>query len=190
MASIGDILDEFFSPFSSEKLWVMPENDDYTNRVRAWDPVIQAVARIKNNVATFCDVWATTYMSDAAWTPGKTDSPKPGAYRDFSPSPKGTDPETCKSAFIVYVATKAARMLPGRRGSKHFPYFAAQSLQLRIEDSPDVGICLEKLVAVRGEARPPAALHVHKRRAQRARAGAQQAPGVAVGKARRMRRFA
>ncbi len=114
MASIGDILDEFFSPFSSEKLWVMPENDDYTNRVRAWDPVIQAVARIKNNVATFCDVWATTYMSDAAWTPGKTDSPKPGAYRDFSPSPKGTDPETCKSAFIVYVATKAARMLPGQ----------------------------------------------------------------------------
>jgi hypothetical protein len=109
MASIGDILDEFFSPFSSEQLWVMPENDDYTARARKWEPVIQAVARTKNNLATFSSTWATTYMSDASWKPGKTDSPKPGAYRDFSAHPKGTDPDTCKSAFVVYVSSKAAK---------------------------------------------------------------------------------
>jgi hypothetical protein len=114
MATIGDILDEFFSPFSSEKLWVMPENDNYTQIVRKWDPVIKSVDRAKNNLASFCTTWATSYVSAASWKPTMTDSPKHGAYRDFVPSPPGTEPETCKSAFIVYVSSKAAKtVIPG-----------------------------------------------------------------------------
>lgn len=113
MASIGDILDAFFSPFSSEKLWVMPEADEYTQRVRKWNPVIQAVGRIKSNLGTFPTTWNAAYKSDASWKPTMTDSPKPGADREFVPSPPGTDPETCKSAFVVYVTSKAAKsMLP------------------------------------------------------------------------------
>lgn len=43
-----------------------------------------------------------------------TDAPKPGAYRDFVPSPPGTDPQTCQNAFVVYVGSKAADVvLPG-----------------------------------------------------------------------------
>jgi Na+-transporting NADH:ubiquinone oxidoreductase subunit NqrB len=111
MASIGDILDEFFSPLSSEKLWVMGESDGYTQRVRQWNPVIQAVNRTKNSLASQCNTWQTSFKSDASWKPGKTDSPKPGAFREFVPSPPGTDPETCKSAFILYVTSKAAKSL-------------------------------------------------------------------------------
>jgi hypothetical protein len=39
-----------------------------------------------------------------------TDSPKPGAFRDFVPSPPGTDPPTCEKAFIIYATTM---VLPG-----------------------------------------------------------------------------
>ncbi len=42
MTTVGEILDEFFSPFSSEKLWIMPESDGYTALVRKWQPVIDA----------------------------------------------------------------------------------------------------------------------------------------------------
>ena len=106
MASVGDILDEFFSPFSSERLWVMPEYDEYTLRVRNWDPVKEAVSATKINLATHCAIWSGSYTSNPSWKPGKTDAPKPGAYRESVQSPPGTDPETCKSAFIVYVAGK------------------------------------------------------------------------------------
>jgi hypothetical protein len=114
MASIGDILDEFFSPFSSQKIWVMPEGEDYTKRVRKWGPVTQAVSRIKSNLGTFPTIWNAAYKSDASWKPTMTDTPKPGAHREFVASPPGTDPETCKSAFVVYVTSKAGKsIIPG-----------------------------------------------------------------------------
>jgi hypothetical protein len=114
MASIGDILDEFFSPFSSQKIWVMPEGKDYTKRVRKWGPVTQAVSRIKSNLGTFATIWNAAYKSDASWKPTMTDTPKPGAHREFVASPPGTDPETCKSAFVVYVTSKAGKsIIPG-----------------------------------------------------------------------------
>jgi hypothetical protein len=109
---IGDILDEFFSPFSREKLWVMPESDNYTRLVRAWQPVIGAVGRTKANLAANCARWQSSYRTNAAWQPTKTDAAKPGAYREFVASPPGTDPETCKSAFVIYVTSKAARSVP------------------------------------------------------------------------------
>ncbi|MGL5009039.1 MAG: hypothetical protein ACRC6I_04105 [Paracoccaceae bacterium] len=112
MTQIGEILDEFFSPFSSENLWVMDEGDNYTQRVLKWGPVQGAVGNIKANIAAQCDVWKTSFVTAASWKPTMTDSPKPGAFREFVPSPPGTDPETCKSAFIVYVTTKAAKLIP------------------------------------------------------------------------------
>ena len=84
----------------------MPESDDYTRRVRAWDPVIQSVNRTKFALSSDCAKWQRDYVSSPIWKPTMTDSPKPGAYRDFVASPPGTDPDTCKSAFIVYVSSK------------------------------------------------------------------------------------
>ena len=111
MATVGDILDEFFSPLSKETLWIMPETDNYTKIVRQWRPVIDAANRIKADAANNCANWQANYMTNPAWQPTKTDAPKPNAHREFVRSPPGTDPETCKSAFIIYVTTKAASRL-------------------------------------------------------------------------------
>lgn len=114
MTTIGDILDEFFSPLSKERLWIMPESDNYTRIVRQWSPVIDAVTRTKNHLQMNCSTWSSSYMTNPAWRPTKTDAPKPGAYRDFVPSPPGTDPQTCQNAFVIYVTSKAADLvLPG-----------------------------------------------------------------------------
>lgn len=109
MPQIGDILDTFFSPFSSEKLWIMPENDNYTKIVRTWQPVVNSTIRIKASLKIDCVKWSKNFRSDPKWKPSKTDNPKARAHRDFVPSPPGTDPATCKSAFIVYVSSKAVK---------------------------------------------------------------------------------
>jgi hypothetical protein len=113
MATIGEILDEFFSPFSTEKLWIMPESDRYTEIVRAWQPVIDAVDRAKTNLEDHCADWGGGHVTSPSWTPGMTDPPvvDPNSYRVFVPSPPGTDPETCKEAFEIYIASKVARGL-------------------------------------------------------------------------------
>ena len=108
MTTIGDILDEFFSPVSRERLWIMPGNDNYTRIVRRWGPVIHSVTRTKNNLRGNCSTWRAGYMTRSIWRPTRTDAPKPGAYRDFVPSPPGTEPEVCRTAFIIYVSSKAA----------------------------------------------------------------------------------
>lgn len=113
MTTIGDVLDEFFSPFSRERLWIMRESDEYTKIVLQWQPVINAVAQIKAEASNQCSSWQTSYRTNPAWQPTKTDTPKPGAYRKFVPSPPGTDPQTCKDAFIIYVTTKAATTTSG-----------------------------------------------------------------------------
>jgi hypothetical protein len=112
--TVGQVLDEFFSPFSSETLWVMPENDNYTRIVRRWQPVIDAVSKAKANLEANCANWNANHGTDSSWKPGMTDPPvtDPNAYREFVPSPPGTDPETCRNAFIVYVTTKAAPSIP------------------------------------------------------------------------------
>src|SRR5690349_17149683 len=95
MTRVGYILDEFFSPLSSEKLWVMPENDEYTERVRKWRPVIDAVGRIKADLSAKCATWAGSYKTNSSWKPVMSDAPKAGAHREFVQSPPGTDPQTC-----------------------------------------------------------------------------------------------
>lgn len=112
MSTIGDILDEFFSPFSRERLWVMPENDNYTRIVRGWQPVIDASTRTKAHLSANCPQWQSSYMTNTAWRPSMTDAAKPGAYREFVASPPGTDPDTCRNAFVLYMASKAAGMAP------------------------------------------------------------------------------
>jgi len=112
MASIGDILDEFFSPFSKERLWIMPETDQYTKIVRQWHAVIGALTRTKRDLAANCTYWKAHFMTNPAWKPTMTDTPKPNAFREFVPSPAGTDAATCQEAFVIYVASKATS-LPG-----------------------------------------------------------------------------
>jgi len=53
-------------------------------------------------------------MTDSSWTPGMTDPPvtDPNAHGIWVSSPPGTDPETCRNAFIVYVTTKANPLMP------------------------------------------------------------------------------
>jgi hypothetical protein len=109
MTTIGEILNEFFSPLSSEKMWVMPEDDDYTKLVRKWKPVIESVDRAKLNLNTSCSNWQSQYASRPTWKPTMTDTPKSGAFRDFVPSPPGTDPGTCKEAFIIYAGSVVAK---------------------------------------------------------------------------------
>lgn len=113
MTKVGDVLDEFFSPFSSETLWVMPESDPYTQIVLKWDPVIQSVARAKFSLSSDCATWAGNFVSKPSWKPTMTDTPKPGAFRDFVPSPPGTEPETCKAGFITYAESKIRKIGSG-----------------------------------------------------------------------------
>ncbi len=107
---IGQILDNFFSPFSSPTLWIMPETDRYTRLVRTWQPVINAVNQVKANLEANCATWSTNHMTDPSWTPGMTDPPvtDPNAFPKWVGSPPGTDPTTCRNAFIIYASTKLA----------------------------------------------------------------------------------
>lgn len=109
MSTIGDILDQFFSPFSTENLWVMPETDEYTVIVRQWSHVIASTRRAKLNLSHNCSFWNAHYITNPAWKPTMTDSPKPGAFRDSVSKPLGTEPEICKKAFIIYVASGVAK---------------------------------------------------------------------------------
>jgi hypothetical protein len=102
--TIGEILDEFFAIFSSPKQWNMPESDDYTAKVRAWQPVIDGLTSIKANIASDCAVWAASHLTDSSWHAGMTKPPvaDPNAYPLWISNPPGTDPETCGIAFILY----------------------------------------------------------------------------------------
>jgi hypothetical protein len=112
--TVGNVLDEFFSPFSSETLWNMGASDNYTRIVRTWQPVIGAVNQAKAHLAANCATWSANHRTDTSWTPGKTDPPvtDPNAHGIWVSSPPGTDPDTCKNAFIIYVTSKAAPLIP------------------------------------------------------------------------------
>jgi outer membrane protein OmpA-like peptidoglycan-associated protein len=107
-STIGQVLDEFFSPFSAERLWIWKESDNYTRIVRKWQPVIDAVDKVKADLQANCTTWQANHRTDPSWRPGMTDPPvtDPNSYRHFVRSPPGTDPDTCRNAFIVYVTTK------------------------------------------------------------------------------------
>jgi|GEM_PF-6115761 len=106
---IGTILDMFFSPFSTEHTWIMDQSDPYTGIVRQWQPVINAVGAAKRDLERNCDNWRLNHMTDPSWRPGPTDPPvtDPNAFAQWVASPPGTDPETARNAFIIYVLTGA-----------------------------------------------------------------------------------
>jgi hypothetical protein len=76
MTTVGDVLDEFFSPLSAEKLWTMPESDNYTEIVRKWQVVIDATNRVKSSISTSCALWSANFKTNPTWKPTKTDTPK------------------------------------------------------------------------------------------------------------------
>ena len=112
--TVGDVLDEFFSPWSSERLWVMGPTDAYTVIVRAWQPVKDEIATAKTSIETKCSTWASNHTtSSGGFKPTMTDPPvwDPRAYVRGVRSPPGTDPDTCKEHFKLYVASKGTRGL-------------------------------------------------------------------------------
>lgn len=112
--TVGEVLDNFFSPFSYERLWVMRESDNYTGIVRRWQPVIDAVRQVKAHLEANCTMWSRNHTTDPSWRPGMTDPPvtDPRAHGIWISSPPGTDPGTCRNAFIIYVTSKVAGSLP------------------------------------------------------------------------------
>jgi hypothetical protein len=110
---VGEVLDSFFSPFSTERLWVMGPTDPYTAIVRGWQPVREEMARARVSIETKCSTWASDHTSSAGFTPTMTDPPvwDPRSYVRAVRSPPGTDPDTCKAHFIPYVLSKGAAWL-------------------------------------------------------------------------------
>ena len=108
--TVGSVLNEFFSVFSSERLWVMPASDNYTGIVRTWPPVISAVSQAKADLKANCANWSANHMTDPSWTPGMTSPPvaDPNAHNIDVAHPPGTDPDTCRNAFIIYAATSGS----------------------------------------------------------------------------------
>jgi hypothetical protein len=116
--SVGEVLNEFFSPFSAETLWDMGPTDPYTVIVRNWQPVKDEIARAKTSIETQCTTWAGNHTSSGTFTPTMSDPPvwDPRAYVRSVRSPPGTDPDTCREHFIPYVASQGVRLIP--------PFFA------------------------------------------------------------------
>jgi hypothetical protein len=122
MTSIGPILDEFFSPWSQERLWVMRSQDAYTELVRRWRPLRVKVNQAKDILAANCYEWQQTHRTTRGWRPSMTDPPRhdPNAWgarrirrrhppriglEGWSYHPPGTDPTTCGEQFFLYANT-------------------------------------------------------------------------------------
>ena len=97
MTTVGDVLDEFFSPFSKQRLWVMPESDNYTAIVRKWQPVIEATNRIKQDLAANCAIWSANYMTRPQWQPVMSDAPRANAKREPVRSPLEPTPKPART---------------------------------------------------------------------------------------------
>lgn len=109
--TVGPILDQYFSPFSSPRVWVMEEADPYTVLVRAWQPVIEAQAWLLTHLEQNAAEWAARHRTTAGWVPGMTGH-DPAAASNAVASPPGTDPITCRNAFLPYIAGEAVRNNP------------------------------------------------------------------------------
>lgn len=113
--TVGPILDEYFSPLSSPRVWVMEESDPYTVLVRGWQPVIDGEAWLLNHLEQNAAEWDTRHRTTPSWSPGMTGH-DPAAASNSVPHPPGTDPTTCRNAFIPYVAGEVGRGLAGPVG--------------------------------------------------------------------------
>lgn len=102
---IGDILNEFFSPFSKERVWVMGPDDHYTQIVRKWQPVIDAVNKAKADCKANKADWNANHTTTSNWTPGASYAHDPRAWGLLVQSPLGTDPDTAENYFAIWRAS-------------------------------------------------------------------------------------
>jgi outer membrane protein OmpA-like peptidoglycan-associated protein len=109
--TVGPILDEYFSPLSSPRVWVMEETDPYTVLVRGWQPVIDGQAWLLTHLEQNAADWAARHRTTPGWRAGTTGH-DPAAASNSVPHPPGTDPTTCRNAFLPYVAGEAVRRNP------------------------------------------------------------------------------
>jgi hypothetical protein len=107
LTTIGEILDAYFSKSTNERLWIMPEDDEYTQKVREWQPVVAAINVAKKDLEANCTRWEYNHRTHPKWKPGRTDPPvvDPFAWGRWVPSPPGTDPNTAGKAFVLYKTT-------------------------------------------------------------------------------------
>ena len=99
---VGDILDEYFSAFSKEKVWIMGPDDHYTKFVRQWQPVIDAVNDAKEAYESDSDDWEANHTTTAGWAPGASYAADPRAWHKLVSSPPGTDPGTCEANLAIW----------------------------------------------------------------------------------------
>ncbi|WP_148311598.1 hypothetical protein [Amycolatopsis japonica] len=93
----------------------MEESDPYTVLVRGWQPVIDGEAWLLNHLEQNAAEWDTRHRTTPSWSPGMTGH-DPAAASNSVPHPPGTDPATCRNAFIPYVAGEVGRGLAGPVG--------------------------------------------------------------------------
>ena len=109
--TVGPILDEYFSPLSHARVWVMEESDPYTVLVRGWQPVIDGQAWLLTHLEQNTAEWAAGHRTTSGWSPGTTGF-DPAAASKYVAHPPGTDPTTCTNAFLPYVGGEAVRNNP------------------------------------------------------------------------------
>jgi len=63
------ILAEFFDLNGTSKLWIMPEDDEYTKKVREWNYVQVFLHSAQGEVRRNCEKWAEERMTDPDWKP-------------------------------------------------------------------------------------------------------------------------
>jgi RHS repeat-associated protein len=104
LTSPDQILSSFFSKSTTERIWVMGEQDEYTKKVRGWQPVISAVDAAKQELARDSGGWDLNHRTHPSWQPGRTDPPltDPNAWSHWVNSPPGTDPITAGIAYAIW----------------------------------------------------------------------------------------
>jgi hypothetical protein len=106
LTSIGQILDAFFAYSGGDQSWMMYQYDPYTEIVKNWTPVKQAVEAAKADLKLNCSTWEKSHKTDFDWgAQPHTTPPVPNAWQDVVLSPPGTDPDTAARAFALYLTT-------------------------------------------------------------------------------------
>lgn len=92
-----------------ERLWLMPESDSYTKIVRAWGPVRKHVEDLKRKAVSRPAEWRADHRTVPGWVPPLAyTSPPNCGWNELEKSPPGTDPETARRNFIVFLSTGLA----------------------------------------------------------------------------------
>jgi len=102
-----DVLDAFFGN-SSEGLWIMEQNNDYTKRMQQWGAVQQALDKAKADLSANCSTWESNHKTSPNWEPTLTSSfsPDKASYRVPVPSPAGTGPGDAIKDYLIYKTTR------------------------------------------------------------------------------------